>query len=102
MECDGGDMKVAVIGNRDMLALFRMAGVTECYDKEEKFDEIVKRDDIGILVVSGEFCKKLRNKIVYHRLVKNLPIIVELPEKEEEWEDTIKRLIVRAVGVEVE
>ncbi len=95
-------MKIAVIGNEEMLTLFRMAGVKECYDEEEKFDEIVKRDDIAILVVAGKFCKKLKNKIIYHRLVKNLPIIVEIPEKGEEWEDTIRKLIVRAVGVEVE
>ncbi len=95
-------MKIAVIGDKDTIALFRMAGVKECYGEEEKFDEIVKRDDIAILVVSGKFCNRLRSKIVYHRLAKNLPIIVELPEKKEEWEDTIRKLIVRAVGVEVE
>ena len=59
----------------------------------------MKQSKFNILIST---IKKLKNKIVYHRLVKNLPIIVELPEKEEEWEDTIKRLIVRAVGVEVE
>jgi len=93
-------MKIAVIGEEDMLTLFRMAGVKECYDNEEKFDEIMKREDVGIVVVSGKFCKKLKNKIIYHRLVKNLPIIVEIPGKEE-LEDTIRKLIVRAVGVEV-
>ena len=103
MGCDGGNMKIALIGDEDSIALMRMAGVKECYSEKERFDEIVKRNDIDILLITTDYAKELRDKIFYHRLMKDMPIIVEIPGKvEEEWEDTIKKLIVRAVGVEVE
>jgi len=103
MESGGGSMKIAAIGDEDTLALLRLAGVEECYSNEEKFDELVNDGDVAILIMTYEFVRKLQNKIFQHRLMKDMPIIVEIPSKKEvEREDTIKRLIVRAVGVEVE
>jgi len=96
-------MKAAVIGDADTIALFRMAGVTRCSDTVESFHEMVNGEDIALLLITDEYAEQLKSKIVYHRLVKHLPIIIEIPGKKEmEREDTIKRLIVRAVGVEVE
>lgn len=96
-------MKVAVIGDEDTVALFKLAGVGKCYRSEDKFNEIVNDGETAILILTYEFAEKLRNKIIQHRLMRDLPVIVEIPSKKKlEMEDTIKSLIVRAVGIEVE
>lgn len=96
-------MKIAVIGDEDTIAFFKLAGVTKCYTNEDKFNEIVNDGETAILLLTYEFAEKLKNKIIPHRLMKDLPIIVEIPSKRKmEMEDTIKSLIVRAVGIEVE
>ena len=96
-------MKIALIGDEDTIALFKLAGVSICHDNEEKFSEIVNDESVAILLITDEYAEKLRNKIIQHRLLKEMPIIVEIPGKKKmEREDTIKKLIVRAIGVEVE
>ncbi len=96
-------MKIALIGDEDTIALFKLAGVNICYGNEEKFSEIVNDESIAILLITDEYAEKLRNKIIQHRLLKEMPIIIEIPGKKKmEREDTIKKLIVRAIGVEVE
>ncbi len=93
-------MKMGIIGNEDEIALFRLAGITNCYSIEE-FEKAI--NEVAILFITYDYAKKLKEKIFYHRIQKNLPIIVEIPSKrKEKIEDTIKRIIVRAVGVEIE
>lgn len=83
--------------------MFKLAGISECYNNADKFDEIVNNEETAILLLTYEFAEKLRNKIIRHRLMKELPIIVEIPGKRKiERKDTIKSLIIRAVGIEVE
>ncbi|HEC88260.1 MAG TPA: V-type ATP synthase subunit F [Thermoplasmata archaeon] len=96
-------MKISLIGDEDTIALFKLAGISECYNNADKFDEIVNNEETAILLLTYEFAEKLRNKIIRHRLMKELPIIVEIPGKRKiERKDTIKSLIIRAVGIEVE
>jgi|Deesub1362A_J573_1020465.scaffolds.fasta_scaffold02948_2 vacuolar-type H+-ATPase subunit F/Vma7 len=96
-------MKIALIGDEDTIALFKLAGVNICYNSEEKFNEAINDESIAILLITDEYAEKLRNKIIQHRLMKEMPIIIEIPGKRKmEREDTIKKLIVRAIGVEVE
>ncbi len=95
-------MKIGVIGDEDTIALLKLAGASEFASNIEKFDEMVRNEELAILIITDEFAEKLREKIVMHRLQKEFPFIVEIPGKKKvEKEDTIKKIIVRAVGVEV-
>ena len=96
-------MKTALLGDTDTIALFKLAGVNKSYSDAAKFQELVDDNSIAIILITDEFAEQLKDKIIYHRLAKELPIIIEIPGKRKmEREDTIKRLIMRAVGVEVE
>ena len=96
-------MKAAIIGDTDTIAMFHMAGITYGVDNPVKFDELANDENLALLLITDVFAEQLKEKIVHHRLNKNLPIIIEIPGKRKmEREDTIKKLIMRAVGVEVE
>ena len=95
-------MNIALIGDKDSIALFNLVGINRCYDNHEMFKEIVTDKDLAVLLITDKYAEKLKNKIIQHRLMKDLPIIIEIPGKKKmEREDSIKRLIMRAVGVEV-
>lgn len=103
MEGNSYSMRIAVIGDEDTTTLLKLAGVVKCYNNREDFDSIVNDEEIAILLITHEFARDLKEKIIRHRLLKNKPIIVEIPSKKKiEGVDTIKRLVVRAVGVEIE
>jgi vacuolar-type H+-ATPase subunit F/Vma7 len=96
-------MKAAVLGDADTVTLCRMAGITRYADDADQLDGLLTDDDLAVVLITDEYAEQVRDKIVRHRLTKDLPIVIEIPGKKEiEREDTIKRLILRAVGVEVE
>jgi len=96
-------MKMALIGDEDTIALFKLAGITKSSPSIEAFDEFVKDKEVAILLITYEHAKKIEDKIYQHRLLKNFPIVVEIPGKKKvEKEDSIRKMIVRAVGVEIE
>jgi len=102
------DMKIAVVGDADTVALFRLAGVGRAVvagdDVGARFDELVAEEDVGVVIVTERIAQSIMKKITQVKLQKELPVIVEVPDKRgkmEEWEDSIDMLIRRAVGVEI-
>lgn len=96
-------MKTALIGDKDIIALFTMVGISKCSDDITQFDELVNDESLALLLITDEYAEQVKAKIIQHRLIKNLPIIIEIPGKMKiEREETIQKLIRRAVGVEVE
>ncbi|KAA0003241.1 MAG: V-type ATP synthase subunit F [Thermoplasmata archaeon] len=104
----GGEMKIVAVGDEDTVTLFRFLGI-EGYVADENlhknFKDIVAREDIAVVIITEKVADKLMDEITYIKLQKDLPIIVEIPDKKgkiKEREDSIARLIKRAVGVEIE
>ncbi len=100
-------MKMAVIGDEDTAALFKLAGVGKIIsegDIEKEFDELVEDKEVGIIIVTEGMADRLAGRITKVKLHRELPIIVEIPDKKgkmEGREDSVEKLIKRAVGVEV-
>jgi len=101
-------MKVVVIGDEDTAALFRFAGAGEVIvadeDVGEKFDKVVEDGEVAIVLITERVADKIARKIEKVKLQRELPVIVEIPDKKgkaEGREDSVEKLIKRAVGVEV-
>jgi len=93
-------LKISAIVDKEMELLLKMAGVKN-YSYED-FDKIIKDKDIALLIISDDFAELLKEKIIMHRLYGELPFIIEIPGKKKiEREDSIKRIITRAIGLEV-
>ncbi len=100
-------MKIAAIGDPDTVALFKLAGVSRAVvadDVAAQFDELVADADIGVIIITERIADSIMKQITQIRLQRELPVIVEIPDKRgkmEEREDSIDTLIRRAVGVEI-
>ena len=106
---------VAVIGDPDTAAGFRLAGVNEVYEYgPEDVEDIarlvdkVAKDEVAIILINERFAAepRTREKIREINAKKKsvVPIILEIPDKKGPMEkelDEIGRLIQRAVGVAV-
>ncbi len=108
---------VAVFGDPDTAAGFRLAGVEAVYefgldDEEEDIARVldrVAREDVAIILITEKLAaeprtrEKIRDINAKKKGVR--PIILEIPDKRGPMEkelDEIGRLIQRAVGVAVE
>ncbi|MEA2053791.1 MAG: V-type ATP synthase subunit F [Candidatus Thermoplasmatota archaeon] len=101
-------MRMAVIGDEDTVALFKFAGVGKTIvaneDVEKKFDELVADEETAVIIITERIADKLMKKITKIKLQRELPIIVEIPDKKgkiEGRENSVEKIIRRAVGVEI-
>ena len=103
--------KIAVVGNDLLKTGFRLVGVTESYategaeETENVLRTLMKKEDIGIIVVTSRVVKGLRDRRLSEAVESStMPLIVEVPEYGEEATssgDSLKRIILRAIGIDI-
>ena len=101
-------MKLAGFCDKDTAAGLRLAGIKELFIPEKNelnvWNKIKERDDIGILFITEEIVRILDKNLKDYRLIYNIPIIIEIPDKKgrkKEHVDFVSLLIKKAVGIEV-
>ena len=101
-------MKFAIIGDKQMVIGFSLAGVKKSKivktSEEVKvaIEECIQDTDVGVLIIQDSFAEKSR--VIMDKLQERkevYPIIMEIPGKSGpiEKEDIIDSLIRRAIGV---
>jgi vacuolar-type H+-ATPase subunit F/Vma7 len=98
------------VGN-DLLRLgFKLAGVTEAYavsgpaQAESRMKELLGRSDVGIIIMSSSVKRQVRDRRLLEEIEGSiLPLVVEVPERNEgvTEEDTLRNLIMRAIGIDI-
>jgi V/A-type H+-transporting ATPase subunit F len=94
--------EIAVIGNEKFTLGFRLAGVSKTYNPEnyqEKIQELVKRDDIGILVADEKDLQELPKRIRGQVESSVEPVIVSLSETAES--ERLQEKIKKAIGADI-
>jgi len=101
-------MKLAAICDRDTAVGFRLAGVQEFFipngDAKEVWNQIIERDDIGILFITEKISKDIGKYLKEYRIRNNIPIILEIPDKKGRIKghvDFVSHVIKKAVGIEI-
>ena len=101
-------MKITALLDEDTASGFRLAGIKDIYisndNTNKKWDEIISRDDIGIIFITEKNAEVIKNKLNDFRLKNNIPIILEIPDKNgriKEHIDYTSNLIKKAVGVDI-
>ena len=100
-------MKLSALVDKDTAIGLRLSGLKDIYIAEEdaskKWDEIIKRDDIGIIIITEKIAEEIKNRLYTFRMKKTIPIIVEIPDKYGKIThiDYISNLIKKAVGIEI-
>lgn len=102
--------KIVVVGSDVLPTGMRLAGVKESYlvqDAEEAEPlllQLFEREDIGIIVVTEDLAKSIKDRRVRYKMDNSLdPVVLSVPGYNEkmESEDTLRRLILRAVGIDI-
>lgn len=94
--------EIAVIGGNDFTVGFRLAGVSKVYGKEnyeDKIQELVGRDDIGILVVEQRDLEELPARI--RKPVKESVDPVVVPISESGTQEQINEKIRKVIGADI-
>lgn len=101
-------MKLAALSDKDTAVGLRLAGIQELFvpngNAKEIWNQIIERDDIGILFVTEKIAEELDKYLKDFRIRNIIPIIVEIPDKKgrlKDHVDFVSHVIKKAVGVEI-
>lgn len=102
MTSEGKRKKIAVIGEDEFTLGFRLAGVQETYGMEnysEKIQELISRDDLGIVVANENDIKELSERVKREVNRSVDPVVVPLSETAES--EHLKQKIKTVIGAEI-
>jgi vacuolar-type H+-ATPase subunit F/Vma7 len=101
--------KIAVVSNLQLALGFKLVGIAEAYssdnplEQEKIIKELMQRDDIGLIIMTSGIIKNIKDRKLSNAVSDSvLPMIIEVPDYNEEGEpDTLRRLILRAIGIDI-
>ena len=101
-------MKLSAICDSDTAVGLRLAGIHEVFipdnNSQKIFDEITKRNDIGIIFITEKIAQSITKNLRDFRLMHDIPIVVEIPDKKGrvgDHVDFVSHLVKKAVGIDV-
>lgn len=107
-------MRIAVIADRHTVQAFSLAGVKDVHAAEDftqtaplenAFDSFTLDGNISVLFLTKKVSQAIREKLKYYSELKSLyPLVITIPDMsgDDPGDDRIKRLIRRAVGVDLQ
>lgn len=101
---------MVVLGEEALTLGFRLAGVSEWYTLEgeqaaSKLGELLKREDVGIIITSNNVRKALDWRLQKAVEASSKPIVVFVPTRqggEDESEMSLQELIRRSIGINLQ
>jgi vacuolar-type H+-ATPase subunit F/Vma7 len=102
--------KIAVIGDRLLASGMGLSGVKHIYQAdsqqqvEDAIREISAKSDIGIVIINENLMKIVKDRKLIRLIDSSLsPIFVGIPayNQGEVYKDTLRRLIIRAIGIDI-
>ncbi len=102
--------KIVVLGGEVLPLGMKLAGVKESYtveaggEAERKMLDLLDREDVGIIVVTEGIARSIADRRIRYRMENSLdPLVISVAGYNEKMasEDTLRRLIMRAVGIDI-
>ena len=102
-------MKVVALCDKETAVGLQLTGIRECYVPDSKtavslFQDLTKRTDIGVVIITEKIAKDIDVILKDFRLHNKSPIFVEIADKKgklQDHVDIVSVLIKRAVGIDV-
>ncbi len=103
-------MRIVAVGDMDFITGFQLAGIKQVYEAEDSWTaknalEMIKgMNDVAIVIIQRRFARELREFINEWKLEKDIyPVIIDVPDhrREGEYEDPMREVIRRAIGVDI-
>ncbi len=100
--------KIAVIGDNILCTGFKLLGDKKTYSIDEKVEDILKNlindPDIGIIIINQKIIENIKSNKTLDLINKTIkPLIIEVPGYNEEdmHQDTLRKIILRAIGINI-
>lgn len=96
-----------ICDNEDILIGMRLAGIEGVIAKTreailEVFERVISDGNIGIVIVTEKTLSKAEEEIMKVKLEKDYPLIIAIPDRDEEKrEDYIAKYIRESIGIKV-
>ncbi len=96
-----------ICDNEDILIGMRLAGIEGIIAKTreailEVFERVISDGNIGIVIVTEKTLSKAEEEIMKVKLEKDYPLIIAIPDRDEEKrEDYIAKYIRESIGIKV-
>jgi len=96
---------IYIVGDMHTVSAFRLAGVrgvvSEVEQAHAQFEEIVNRDDAGIVIITNRLAEALREKLAELSFSGSGPVIIEIPGIDDEGglRASAVRYIAGALGI---
>ncbi len=93
---------IGVVGDDEFTIGFKLAGIEKTFDNEnfrETMEELMDRDDLGILVVDENDLEELPKRMVREVESSADPVVVPLSEDAES--ERLQEKIKRAIGADI-
>jgi V/A-type H+-transporting ATPase subunit F len=104
-------MKIVAMGDTNTVTGMQLTGIKDTRIVEtteqvaQTLREFSQREDVGVILITERLAVQVQDQITRIQEEKPYPIIVEIPDKEGKLEmetSTLRELVRRAVGVELE
>jgi len=103
-------MRIAAIGDRETVAGFRLAGVSEAhvathdFQAQKELKRIFNMPGIAVVFITADIYPHVKDMVSERRNTGEVyPIVVEIPPMRGEMkEDPIREIVRRAVGIDME
>ncbi len=104
-----GDYKIAVVANNEAVLGFKIAGVRDArtVETQEEAESVVKdileKKDVGVVIITSNISRMIKDRRLHNAIQSSLlPMFVEVPEYNEEFKpDTLRALVMRALGIDI-
>ena len=102
--------KIGVIGSEPLVTGFKLAGVKTGIiakngeEAEKALNDLLGMQEIGLIIIGEGLANMIKSRKLQHIIDTSLmPLIIEVPDYgEHELEsDTLRRLILKAVGIDI-
>jgi len=106
----GNMYRIAVIGDRLLATGMGLSGVKYIYQAttqqeiEDAIRDVTGKEDVGIVIINENLLPLVKDRRLLRLIDVSLsPIFVGIPSynQKEVYEDTLRRLIIRAIGIDI-
>ncbi|MDE1825254.1 MAG: hypothetical protein KGH77_03240 [Candidatus Micrarchaeota archaeon] len=104
------EYKIAVVGSPLLATGSKLAGIPDAFTVSEPEEiegtmrTLMQKEEIGIIVITERSMRKIRDRKLIHAIDTSLrPLIIDVPDynEPEKEADALRRLILRAIGIDI-
>lgn len=102
--------RIAVIGEELLARGVKLSGLRYAYvantteQVENAIKDLTTKKDVGMIIISEDLVRKISDRKLLSMVDKSImPVFIEVPayNSQEKYADTLRRLIIRAIGIDI-